>query len=326
MKRYRISAFFCALLFSAALLAGGALAAIPEAPANTYVGDYANVLSSDTENYIIQKNQTLNQATGAAIVVVTVDFMDGMDSASYASQIFNTWGIGRKAKNNGFLLVYAVGENKVRALQGTGLEDALTSSMLNSYLEDYFYDQYDAGNYDAATRSFFDAIYDWFSSYYALSTSGGGTAQTGPGYANSAPGYEQQDGSYNQGPSLFGVAVFILVVLVLLDGLRYRRYRRRYLMPGMPPPPYVYFPIFFGWPHFWYHGPRGPRGPGGPGGFGGGFGGFGGFGGGSARGGGAGRGGGFGGFGGFGGGGFGGGGFGGGGFGGGGARGGGAGR
>ena len=44
------------------------------------------------------------------------------------------------------------------------------------------------------------------------------------------------------------------------DGWRYRRYRRRYLLPGMPPPPYVYRPFIFGRPHR----PRPPRPPRGP--------------------------------------------------------------
>lgn len=306
--------------------------AIVDAPANTYVGDYADVLSAETERHIIDQNDKLSRATGGAVVVVTVDFMDGMDSADYAYECFNTWGIGDKERNNGLLLVYAVGENKVRALQGSGIEDSLTSAKLENMLEDCFYDDYDAGKYDSATLAFFDAAYDWYDSYYggidAALQSGvvadpapvqGGAYGPGPEH-----GYYE---SYHPGAGMFKtmfLIILIVVVLVALDAARYGRYRRRYLGPGMPPPP-IYYPIFFGRPHRHYHHPPHDHWDdhrGGPGGFGGGFGG-GGFGGGSSRGGGAGRGGGSfgGGFGGFGGGGFSGGGFGGGG-----SRGGGAGR
>ena len=58
--------------------------AIVDAPANTYVGDYAEVLEADTEQYMIDQNDKLSRATGAAIVVITVDFMDGKDAESYA--------------------------------------------------------------------------------------------------------------------------------------------------------------------------------------------------------------------------------------------------
>lgn len=302
--------------------------AIVEAPANTYVGDNADVLSDSTERHIIDQNDKLSRATGAAIVVVTVDFMDGMSSADYAYECFNTWGIGNADRNNGLLLVYAVGENKVRALQGSGIEDALTSAKLENMLEDTFYDGYDAGEYDAATLAFFDEAYAWFDSYYggidkALQENNGA-------YADPVPQREERD------PGMGGFLGFYLVGLIFIllliwDALRYDRYRRRYLMPGMPPPVVYYHPFIFGrryyHPHH-HHRPPPPPGPGGPrhpmsGGFSGG-----GFGGGSSRGGGAGRGGGFsggsfgGGRGGFGGGG----GFRGGGFGGGMSRGGGAGR
>ncbi|MEA4955782.1 MAG: TPM domain-containing protein [Pseudoflavonifractor sp.] len=305
------------------LLAAPAFA-IVDAPANTYVGDYANVLSAETEQHIIDQNEKLSRATGGAIVVVTVDFMDGMDSAEYAYQCFNTWGIGDKERNNGLLLVYAVGENKVRALQGTGIEDSLTSADLGDLLESYFYDGYDAGKYDSATLAFFDAAYDWYDSYYggidAALKSGTMANPVPAGNGSYGPQSEGYYESYGPGAGVFGLVfifVLIAVVLVALDAARYSRYRRRYLGPGMPPPP-IYYPIFFGRSHF-YHPPYDhwdDHHRGGPGGFGGGgFGGGGfsggGFGGGSSRGGGAGRGGG--GFGGFGGGGFGGGGFGGGG-------------
>ncbi|MDD5938930.1 MAG: TPM domain-containing protein [Clostridiales bacterium] len=346
--RRRVSALFLMILMAAALALPGF--AIVDAPANTYVGDYANVLSSETEQHIIDQNDKLSRATGGAIVVVTVDFMDGMSSADYAYECFNTWGIGDAERNNGLLLVYAVGENKVRAMQGSGIENALTSADLGDMLEDYFYDGYDAGEYDEATTAFFDAAYDWYDSYYGgidAALSSGTMAEPEPEYVVQPMPARRS----NPGAGLFAVifvVILILVILAAVDSARYSRYRRRYMGPGMPPPTVVYRPLFFG-PRFYRRPPPppgpggfggpGPRGPGGPqpprgGGFSGG-----GFGGGSTRGGGAGRGGGsfgggtFGGssFGGSrGGGGFGGGfhggGFHGGGFGGGGSRGGGAGR
>jgi uncharacterized protein len=314
-----------------------------DAPANTYVGDYAGVLSEETEQHIIEQDTKLSQSTGAAIVVAAVDFMDGLSSEEYAYQCFNTWGVGDSDRNNGLLLVYAVGENRVWAMQGSGIEDALTSADLSEMLEDYFYDDYDAGEYDAATLAFFDAAYDWFDSYYGGigSATGSGSTQTQP--SGQYPTQEEPVGGYVEysrprSNFAFGV-IYLLILLVIIilvaDAIRYDRYRRRYLLPGMPPPVVVYHPFIFGRRH---RGPRppmgggprpgaGPRPPAGGGARpgagpraprGGGFSG-GGFGGGGSRGGGAGRSGGS----------FGGGSFGGsrgGGFGGGGSRGGGAGR
>lgn len=133
-----------AALLGAALLTGGAQA-VAEPTAARYVADEADVLSSETEQYIIDKNQSLFEDTGGEIVVVSVDFMDGMDAADYAMAVAESWGgIGDESLNNGFLLVYAVGENKVWAMAGSGIEDALPASKIEGWLEADFYGGYDA--------------------------------------------------------------------------------------------------------------------------------------------------------------------------------------
>lgn len=254
-----------AALLGAALLTGTA-GAVVEPTEAFYVADYADVLSEETEQYIIDQNEALFEATGGQIVVVAVDFMDGMDSADYAMAVAENWGgIGDAERNNGFLLVYAVGENKVWAMAGAGIEDALSASTIEGWLEDDFYDGYDAGEYDSATRAFFDDVYGWYESYYATSSTGG-AAQPGYEYL---PQPENDHFYAYTGSSLIGtllslflapLIVVIIVVAILADGWRYRRYHRRYMGPGMPPPPYVYRPFIFGRPHR----PRPPRPPRGP--------------------------------------------------------------
>ena len=266
MRKKFWSLLLC-LALTASMFCVTALAVVEPTEA-FYVADYADVLSADTEQHILDKNQTLFDATGGQIVVVTVEFMDGMDAADYAMEVVENWGgIGDVDRNNGFLLVYAVGENKVWAMTGSGLEDALPASRIERYLEEYFYDDYDAGAYDRGTRDFFDAIYEWYESYYA-----GSGDEKFQYYPESEPDYVYGFVGPVFGFGMFGLVglIILLVVLACLtDGIRYRRYRRRYLMPGMPPPPYVYRPFIFGRPHRPRppRPPRGPRPPMGGGGF-----------------------------------------------------------
>lgn len=320
MKRFASAVFALVLALDLSVPA----LAIVDAPANTYVADAAGVIDTDTEQHIIDCNDKLSRATGAAIVIVAVDFVDGMDAEEYAYQCFNTWGVGDAERNNGLLLLFAVGENKVWAMQGSGIEDALTSARLENMLEDTFYDDYDDKRYDQATRAFFDAAYDWFDSYYGgIDNILQGVEEPWSISQAEIDRIEQERYARERrraGQVMLTVYVIVLVVILVVawDAMRYHRYRRRYLMPGMPPPLVVYHPFIFGWHHHHHHRrpPRPPRPPRGPGGFGGsGFGGGGFFSGGGSFGGG---------FGGFSGGSRGG--FGGGGFHGGGSRGGGAGR
>jgi len=73
------------------------------------------------------------------------------------------------------------------------------------------------------------------------------------------------------GTSLSGLVAFLiilLVVAVLIDRIRYNRYRRRYMRVGMGVPTVGYYPIFFGRRRIRPMAPPPPRGPRGPGGFG----------------------------------------------------------
>ena len=181
-----------------------------------------------------------------------------MDAADYAMAVAESWGgIGDESLNNGFLLVYAVGENKVWAMAGSGIEDALPASKIEGWLEADFYGGYDAGEYDSATRAFFDDVYGWYESYYG--TSAGSVVPSEPG--RDFVYYPEPENDYVFAVvgqmGLFLLILLVVVVVCAADGWRYRRYRRRYLLPGMPPPPYVYRPFIFGRP-------RPPRPPGGP--------------------------------------------------------------
>ena len=133
--RHMLSRPAC-LLLSLFLLAGTALAVAEPTP-EFYVADYAGVLSQETEEYIVSRNALLLEATGGEIVIVAVDFMDGMSGDEYAMAVAENWGgIGDEERNNGFLLVFATGENKVYAMAGYGLQQVLTAAKIEGYLED----------------------------------------------------------------------------------------------------------------------------------------------------------------------------------------------
>ena len=182
-----------AALLGAALLTGTA-GAVVDPPENTYVADYADVLTADTEQYIIAHNQTLNAATGGAIEVVTVDFLDGMDIADYAYELFNSWGIGDGEADNGLLLLLAIGEENYYAMPGAGIEDALTAATLDDYLWTYLEADFAAGDYDAGVRQVFDAFYGWYESYYGgfaqgtVPPAGAGLWVSAPAGARRGPG------------------------------------------------------------------------------------------------------------------------------------------
>lgn len=146
---------------------GSAFASIPDAPDPLYAADFANVLNTDTEDYIIEQNGILENFCGAQIVVVTTYFLDGMDIEDYAYKLFNDWEIGDEDENNGVLLLLVIGEENYWCMQGKGLENVLTSGDIDDILYDNLEEDFADENYNAGVLKTFDVLYDTVYEYYS---------------------------------------------------------------------------------------------------------------------------------------------------------------
>ena len=175
--------FLTAVLLLGLCLAPCALAFdVVEPSSSFYAADYADVLLPETEEYIVNCNNSLSAQTGAQMVVVTVDFLDGADIEDYSTKLFNQWKIGDAEKQNGLLILLAVGELDYWATQGTGIAAApgLTSSLLDEYLNTYLEPDFSAAKYDDGVRKLFDALLDWYERYYSVTITPQPTALIAP--------------------------------------------------------------------------------------------------------------------------------------------------
>ena len=98
-------------------------------PLTGRVVDQANIIPADTQAAITQKLADLEQKSGIQLVVATVNSLEGGDIETYANELFRTWKLGEKDKNNGVLLLVAPHEHKVRIEVGYGLEGTLTDAL-----------------------------------------------------------------------------------------------------------------------------------------------------------------------------------------------------
>ena len=273
----------------------GALALVPQSE-EYFVTDAAGVLSRNTIDDIINANIDLQKTcNGAQLVVVTVEYLDGMLSDEYAMQLFNDWGVGSRAEDNGMLLLLATEENKAWLSVGNGIRDELSTEALEEYLDLYFWDEFDAHNYDSAVWNMCDALLAWFEDYYGVGINAN-EEYNPPARVDPTPIPSWQPippssgtGSSNGSSGMRGIgiaggfisAVFwilllfvILIIIIAVAGTDRQRHRSYYVHMGMPVPRYRWWYMWGHRPHrVWYrsnrYGPRGPRGPRGPGGFGG---------------------------------------------------------
>jgi len=92
------------------LLIASNVFAVVKPTSNFYVNDYANLLSSETENYIMSVNQSLHSQTKAQVVVVTVKNLEGNSLEDYSTELFRNFGIGDSKLDNGVLMLIALEE------------------------------------------------------------------------------------------------------------------------------------------------------------------------------------------------------------------------
>lgn len=95
----------------------------PEPP--RLVNDLAGVLSAEQvqtlENQLVQ----YDKESSTQITIVTVKSLGGYEIAQYATELGNRWGVGRKGKDNGVVILAAIEDRRINISPGYGLEGAL---------------------------------------------------------------------------------------------------------------------------------------------------------------------------------------------------------
>lgn len=145
MRRKSAALLLCLLLTLLFSVSASASTEIVQPTDAYYVADYANVLSNETEQFVVEQVQALKQLCGGEIAVVTIDFLNDLNSEEYAYEIINQWGVGDAQKNNGAVLLLVPGEGKGWLTVGAGLEDYLTAGVLDEILNTYCWGYFDNG-------------------------------------------------------------------------------------------------------------------------------------------------------------------------------------
>lgn len=123
------------------------------------VVDQANIIATATRSAIEQKLADLEAKSGIQLVVATVTSLEGQDVEPYANELFRSWKLGEKTKNNGVLLLVAPNERRVRIEVGYGLEGTLTDALSKVIVTNAIAPRFKAGDFaDGITRGVDDII------------------------------------------------------------------------------------------------------------------------------------------------------------------------
>lgn len=100
------------------------------------VTDNAQVISMDKRLVITEMLKAHEEKTGNQIAVLTVSTLNGANLEEYAVEVFDSWKLGQKGKDNGLLIVVVPGDRRMRLEVGYGLEGQLTDGMAGSIIRD----------------------------------------------------------------------------------------------------------------------------------------------------------------------------------------------
>lgn len=124
---------------------------------NRPVVDSNNFLSESVKVNIEETIQSLYQSgSGPQIAVLVVASLDDRSIEEVAEQVFNSWGLGSKSKDNGVLFLVAIEDRKMRIEVGYGLEGLLTdyqSAQIITNIKPYFKnEEYGEGIHEAVKQ------------------------------------------------------------------------------------------------------------------------------------------------------------------------------
>jgi len=150
------AAWLSAALLLLAVAAGIAAANFPALTGR--IVDSAQVIDASARAAIEQKLESLESRSGIQLVVATVKSLEGQDVESYANELFRTWKLGEKAKNNGVLLMVAPNERKVRIEVGYGLEGTLTDALSSVIITNALIPRFKTGDFSGGIERGVDDI------------------------------------------------------------------------------------------------------------------------------------------------------------------------
>jgi uncharacterized protein len=132
----------------------------PDAPVPPrLVNDFTKTLSASELTQLESKLVAYNDSTSSQVTVVMIRSIGPYDISDYAFQLGDKWGIGRKDRNNGILILAAMEDRKVFIATGYGMEGVVPDILAKRIVDQLIIPNFRSGNYyeglDKATDMIF---------------------------------------------------------------------------------------------------------------------------------------------------------------------------
>ena len=145
-----VSTVCLALLLAANARGAEPLGSIPNPRVQngTWVTDTSATLDAQTVALLNERAAAFERDTTSEIAIVVIRSLDGVSIEEAAVKLFEMWGIGKKNRDNGLLLLWSTGDRRVRVEVGYGLEGALPDGKVGAILDQYVIPRFKANQFD----------------------------------------------------------------------------------------------------------------------------------------------------------------------------------
>ena len=114
-----------------------------------FLNDYTNTLTEEWKVRTLQLITNVESETTCEIAVAVIDKLNGISIEEYAVGLFNKWGVGKKDKDNGVLLLVAMDDRELRIEVGYGLEGVITDLEAKEIIDDVILPRFKENNYSS---------------------------------------------------------------------------------------------------------------------------------------------------------------------------------
>lgn len=134
-KTRLIGAAILCVLLTACLALAKSKAKFPDYTG--YVNDYVGILSNSDRTTLTALLGELEKKTGVQMAVAIVKTTSPVDLETYSVELAQKWGVGKKATDEGLLVLLVTGDRKFRIEVGYGLEGKLTDGKAGRIADAY---------------------------------------------------------------------------------------------------------------------------------------------------------------------------------------------
>ena len=175
-----------------------------------YVANPDDILTADDVGFLNTCAARLERETKVELCVVALGSIGDAECFDFSYELFQRWGLGKKGKNTGVLIVFVLDSHDIRIMTGTGIEGVLTDAQCSQIIHDEMIPAFREGKYGEGLCCGALAIYEICTGGAAPEELLNMTSVTNRGK------YASSDDSEESWAGFILITVFLIVIIIVI--------------------------------------------------------------------------------------------------------------